>query len=180
MRISIQNRQRRYRPDRARLRDLLGHLAARLRAARPGDTWAELVLILVDDAAMSRVNREALGHAGPTDVITLEYLPLPLEPGGPSAEIVVNLDAAGRAGPPHGWSASCELALYVAHGIDHLCGLDDATPAQRARMRRRERRWLAELPAPPEGLFTGPGAAASATEPALRQAPVRRGLHART
>lgn len=153
MRVSIQNRQRRFRPNRTRLRELLHRLAARLHDARPTEAWAELVLVLADDAVISQVNQDALGHVGPTDVITLEYPPLPLDPGGPCGEIVVNLDAACRAGPPHGWSPSCELALYMAHGVDHLCGWDDATPAQRARMRRRERHWLSELPVPPEGLF---------------------------
>jgi len=42
-----------------------------------------------------------------------------------------------RAGGP-----DRELALYLAHGCDHLAGADDATPRQRAAMRRRELRWL--------------------------------------
>ena len=42
-------------------------------------------------------------------------------------------------------TADRELALYLAHGCDHLTGADDATPAGRARMRRRELGWLREL-----------------------------------
>ena len=40
--------------------------------------------------------------------------------------------------PRFGWSAAEELLLYVIHGTLHLVGYDDATPAQRATMRRRE------------------------------------------
>jgi probable rRNA maturation factor len=35
-----------------------------------------------------------------------------------------------------------ELTLYVVHGILHLHGYDDRTPAQRRRMRAAERRFL--------------------------------------
>jgi ssRNA-specific RNase YbeY (16S rRNA maturation enzyme) len=40
---------------------------------------------------------------------------------------------------------NAELALYIAHGFDHLSGADDDTPARRAAMRRTEMRWLAGL-----------------------------------
>ncbi|MBQ3810327.1 MAG: hypothetical protein II839_05855, partial [Kiritimatiellae bacterium] len=47
------------------------------------------------------------------------------------------------------WNADAELALYLAHGFDHLAGSDDATAAGYRAMRRRELRWLAALPSPP-------------------------------
>jgi ssRNA-specific RNase YbeY (16S rRNA maturation enzyme) len=49
-----------------------------------------------------------------------------------------------REGPQHD-GADAELALYIAHGFDHLSGADDNTPARRAAMRRTEMRWLAAL-----------------------------------
>jgi ssRNA-specific RNase YbeY (16S rRNA maturation enzyme) len=64
-------------------------------------------------------------------------------------EIVVNVERAAEAGPGH-WprtrgdrsAIARELALYIAHGCDHLCGADDASRVDRLRMRRRELRWL--------------------------------------
>ncbi|MBN2301643.1 MAG: rRNA maturation RNAse YbeY, partial [Lentisphaerae bacterium] len=40
------------------------------------------------------------------------------------------------------WTSSDELALYIAHGYDHLSGEDDTSAENAARMRRRELRWL--------------------------------------
>jgi len=36
-------------------------------------------------------------------------------------------------------SASDELALYLVHGLLHLCGYDDLTDVERRLMRKRER-----------------------------------------
>jgi ssRNA-specific RNase YbeY (16S rRNA maturation enzyme) len=38
-----------------------------------------------------------------------------------------------------------ELALYVVHGVLHLCGFDDRSGPDRARMRRAERTVLASI-----------------------------------
>jgi ssRNA-specific RNase YbeY (16S rRNA maturation enzyme) len=46
--------------------------------------------------------------------------------------------AVGRRGP----GVERELALYIAHGLQHLAGASDRTPALRARMRKRELAWL--------------------------------------
>jgi rRNA maturation RNase YbeY len=145
--IRISNRQRAFRPDRQALRRLAAALFARVVRACPARRWRELTLLLTDDAACARINAAALGRDEPTDVIAIVYPAVPGEPPGDSAEIVLNLERAWRLGraPP---AAAAELALYLAHGCDHLCGHDDATPAARRRMRRRERRWLAVLDIP--------------------------------
>jgi probable rRNA maturation factor len=41
-----------------------------------------------------------------------------------------------------------ELALYVIHGLLHLCGHDDKTPEAARAMRERERHYLKELGLP--------------------------------
>lgn len=153
MRTKVFNRQRKYAVDTAAVARLLREFVPRILKARPGDAWDEISVILVDDRAMAGINERAVGHEGPTDVVTLEYPPMPGAGEGGVAEVIVNLDAAWAIGPRHGFTPSRELALYIAHSCDHLCGLDDATPAERARMRRRELRWLAALPTPPESLF---------------------------
>ena len=76
-----------------------------------------------------------------TDVLSFDYAPLPGETDTPSAEIVVNVERARRVGPRYG-GVDRELALYIAHGCNHLTGADDSTIRDRERMRRRERRWL--------------------------------------
>lgn len=64
-----------------------------------------------------------------------------------SAEVFVNVERAVLLGESSKkWSASKELALYIAHGCDHLItGEDDAQADERKRMRGRELRWLKEI-----------------------------------
>ena len=105
-----------------------------------------VTLILTGDDGIRCINAGVFGRDSVTDVITCSYDPVPgVEPDA-EAELVVNVQrAVARARP--GWPASRELALYIAHGCDHLTGADDATPDAAARMRRRELRWLREADA---------------------------------
>ena len=105
----------------------------------------ELAIILMDDAAIAPINQALLNHAGPTDVITVRYDAIPGEAeAGDSGELYINVERAVQLGR-RGWPAGRELALYLAHGCDHLAGEDDATAADYRRMRRRELRWLREI-----------------------------------
>ena len=149
MRIVIHTVQRRHRVDAAALKRLAHALGARAEARTPGEAWREVTVHLLDDAGIAPVNAAILAHEGATDVITQRYEPFPGEPAGVIGELFVSVERAVRAAPRRaGWSPDRELALYVAHGFDHLTGADDATPAERARMRRRELGWLGRLPAP--------------------------------
>lgn len=127
---------------------------ALLRRALRGDRrrWGDVNVVLMIDRGIRRVNREFLGHDWPTDVISFAYPPLPGHEAW-SGELVVNVqravetaNAGQRCRPA--WAPAQELALYIAHGCDHLSGADDATPPERLRMRRRELRWLRALPGP--------------------------------
>ena len=60
-------------------------------------------------------------------------------------EIVVSADAARQQGERLGVDAGQELLRYVIHGMLHLSGYDDQTPAGRRRMRDAENRLLADL-----------------------------------
>lgn len=112
-------------------------------AARSGLVFREVDLVLQDDAASAEVHVAINGAEGPTDVITQRYDPMPGEKPGVYGELYVNVDRAIAAAPRRaGWSAAKELLLYVAHGMDHLAGEDDATPRGYAAMRRRELAWI--------------------------------------
>ena len=99
--------------------------------------------MITDDPGITELNREYFNKDTATDVISFAYDPLPGDEDGPTADVIVNIDRAieegGRRGDVHR-----ELALYIAHGCDHLTGSDDQTPEDRARMRNRENRWLRE------------------------------------
>lgn len=120
-----------------------------IRAQRANHTGLpENILVeiaLLDDAAMCRANWSIFGKAGTTDVISLYYPPANAAIV-PAADVLVNVERAlveGRGAlRGRNWSTACELALYVAHGCDHLCGADDNFPSARRRMLARERRWV--------------------------------------
>lgn len=100
-------------------------------------------MALLDDAQIGVLNRQHLGRGETTDVISFRYLAMPGETGAGSGEIAVNVQRAAHEGPRRrGWTSCHELALYLAHGCDHLAGEDDADERQRSRMRRRELRWI--------------------------------------
>ena len=142
MRVVICQEQRLFAMDTCAMRRLTQDFAERARTpAEP--PWQEVTVHLLDDAGITSVNRAVMGHDGPTDVITQRYTPIPGEPGGLIGELFINVERAHQAAPRRaGWSADRELALYLAHGCDHLAGADDAMPRERARMRRRELAWL--------------------------------------
>jgi probable rRNA maturation factor len=118
-------------------------------------TAAEIVLAIVDDERIHEVNREHLQHDYPTDVISFAYSAdesgkrvseLGIAPRGEGlvldGELIVSAETAMRLAAEHHWSTSAELALYVVHGLLHLCGYDDQTPEERRHMRQREQEVL--------------------------------------
>lgn len=160
MKPKVSNRQRALRLDPKRMRTLLAFFwACASSGARPkqgrkhlfSGEFDEILLAISDNAGIIRVNRSVFGKSSATDVIALSYPALPGQAAG-RAEMFVNVEPAlrkaGRRGGPE-----CELALYVAHGCDHLAGGEDYTPEQRRRMLQRERRWV--LKAKALGLLAG-------------------------
>jgi rRNA maturation RNase YbeY len=99
-------------------------------------------VVLLDDAGMAPANTSFFGTSYATDVISAHYEPMPGETGW-TGEILVNAERALVEGSRRG-SVAHELALYIAHGCQHLGGAADSTPMLRARMRRTELRWLRE------------------------------------
>jgi probable rRNA maturation factor len=95
---------------------------------------------------MQQLNKRYLEHDEPTDVLSF---PLS-EPGARrlAGEVVISADVARRQAEGRGHDVQAELALYVIHGLLHLCGYDDQTPAAAARMRERERHYLSRLSLP--------------------------------
>jgi probable rRNA maturation factor len=128
---------------RRRLEADLKRLAAY--AARRAGRPVALSFALLDDARMRRVNREALGHDHPTDVLAFPFCEEPVLSG----EILLSTDTARREAARRGHPAYHELLLYAVHGVLHLLGYDDHDPAGRRRMRRAERTALAALGVPP-------------------------------
>jgi len=107
-------------------------------------TWGNISVILTDDGRIAEVKQQVFGMDEVTDVIALRYDPVPGIETRATAEVFVNVERAAKAGLRRTWTPSKELALYLAHGCDHLAGQSDTTEAEQKCMRRRELRWLRE------------------------------------
>src|SRR6202790_3962677 len=104
--------------DRGRLRELA---RAVLAGENVGDY--EISLAFVDNPTIHRLNKQFLGHDEPTDVLSF-----PLS--DPSAkklagELVIGAEIALEQSQKRGHDVHAELALYVIHGLLHLCGYND-------------------------------------------------------
>ncbi len=113
----------------------------RAREISPAEEWGMVSLTLTDDAGITAANRAYFGKDAPTDVISCAYAPVPGEGRLFTGEVIVNVQRALGEGARRG-GADAELALYIAHGCQHLAGRDDGTSAERAAMRRCESAWL--------------------------------------
>ncbi len=109
--------------------------------------WGHISVILTSDKQIAAVKEQVFGRDEITDVVALRYAPMPGIEDFTTAEIFINVERAAELRPVPAWPVSKELALYLAHGCDHLAGQSDATEAERNRMRRRELRWLREAEA---------------------------------
>jgi probable rRNA maturation factor len=150
--IAIISQQTYLRISTPRLRKLACWLLQQAEQRHPGMSHLALSIALVDDAGITPVNEQFVGHTGPTDVISFRYDPLPGQPHT-GAELVINAQRAREEARRRRLEPARELALYLAHGVLHLTGEDDASPAQRARMQRIQSRWLRQANA--AGHLTG-------------------------
>lgn len=94
---------------------------------RPG---LPVSLLLTDDAGISVVHADHLDDPTATDVISFDL--------DDSADLVVSVETAARVAAREGHRMRDEVALYVIHGLLHVCGHDDHAKRARARMRRAE------------------------------------------
>src|SRR5205823_12185799 len=120
--------------------------AARTVLAGEGFAEATVNLAFVDNPTSHRLNRQFLHHDEPTDVITF-----PLNSSKAEClegELVIGAEIARAQAAERGHAERAELALYVIHGILHLCGYDDHSPTDRRKMRARERHYLMHLGLP--------------------------------
>ena len=95
----------------------------------------DLSVVVVNDAAMAKLNTRYHATPGPTDILTFDY-------GAGQGELVISIDRVVANAQRFRCSASRELARYIVHGILHLHGFADQTAPQRHRMRAAERRLL--------------------------------------
>ena len=132
--IHITNRQKTLPVDRRRMRQ-----AVRAIVRDAGISEATISIAIVDDPTIVKLHQQFLDDPEPTDVLSfvLERSEQSLE-----GEVVASADTARTCAPRYRSTPEEELLLYVIHGTLHLVGYDDATPRQRAVMRKKEMEYL--------------------------------------
>jgi probable rRNA maturation factor len=138
--IAISNRQRARKIDLRLLEKITAAALAELKIES-----GELGIILMSAREMAMLNEDFLGHEGPTDVITFDYL----EGGSPKSEIhgeiFVCVQEAERQSKEFGTIWQSEVVRYVVHGILHLLGHNDLKPVARKKMKQAEGRLVGKL-----------------------------------
>ncbi|MEY2518335.1 MAG: putative rRNA maturation factor [Verrucomicrobiota bacterium] len=136
--ITVRNRQRIVSVELVALQDFAERaLRECLKLPGPSTELAELEeisVVLVSDRRMAELHRRFLQQPGPTDVITFQH-----------GEIFVSTETARRQARRFGTSLQHELRLYIAHGLLHLHGFDDKTPAGTAEMKRTQEKLVNSL-----------------------------------
>lgn len=102
----------------------------------------DLGVVLADHALVHDLNREWLGHDYETDVVSFVLDEEAQARGEIDGEVYVDLDTAAERCGEFGVAWEHEALRYVAHGVLHLAGHDDASDEERAAMRALEDRYL--------------------------------------
>lgn len=86
-----------------------------------------------------QINRDYLGHDYYTDVITFDYT----ETGVVSGDIYIDPATVKANAAEYSTTFRQEMLRVIIHGVLHLCGYKDKTPAEEEEMHRKEDACLA-------------------------------------
>jgi probable rRNA maturation factor len=113
---------------------------------REGVRDALLSIAFVSDRRIAALNREHLGHAGPTDVISFGFAPVATR-RAVVGDVYIAPGVARRNAREHGGGVREELMRLVVHGVLHVLGHDHPEDETRygSPMWRRQERLLRSL-----------------------------------
>ncbi len=105
-----------------------------------------LSLLLTDDAAISRLNRDWRGKDRPTNVLSFPAAP-GINPLGPEplGDIALAYETCAREAEEEGKTLAAHVAHLVVHGVLHCLGDDHEDDAQAEAMEAREVAALARM-----------------------------------
>lgn len=101
---------------------------------RRGMTVGNINYLFCDDEYLLGVNQQYLDHDTYTDIITFDYV----AGGLVSGDILISVERVGDNAHQFGVPFEQELHRVVIHGVLHLLGQGDKSPAEAAEMRRQE------------------------------------------
>ena len=108
-------------------------------AALEGRKTGDISVVFCSDEALLAINRQYLQHDYLTDIITFDYS----EGATISGDLMISIDTVRSNAELYGVNFRDELMRVIIHGILHLCGYGDKTPAEEKQMRALEDKYLA-------------------------------------
>ena len=99
-----------------------------------GQSVGNINYLFCDDEYLLEVNRHYLAHDTYTDIITFDYV----AGGLISGDIMISTDRVGENSSQYGVPFEQELHRVLVHGVLHLLGQGDKSPAEATEMRRQE------------------------------------------
>ena len=110
------------------------------------EDW-ECTIVLVSDRKMSELNRAFRRVKGTTDVLAFPMRERADSNFTPQilGDVVISVERAMDQARECGHSLEYELCFLLVHGLLHLLGWEDSTPAKRAEMQRAQERILGSV-----------------------------------
>ncbi len=124
--------------DKRKIRSWL-ELCIRKKKRKLGD----LTFVFCSDGYVRKMNKRFLAHDYNTDIITFALHEESEKTI--SGEMYISIDRVKSNASAYGVSFIAELRRVMVHGVLHLCGYNDKTEEETARMRMEENRLLVLL-----------------------------------
>ena len=141
MEITVQNDQKTLRLNLKSIKVLAQAVLKLLK--QPKDTFVSISF--VSKAEIKKLNRQYFRKNRVTDVIALEYKKNNSFYKDYLGDIIIAPEIAKSNAAIYGVKFFDELSLYVIHGILHLLGYDDTTPALKKRIEKKQQEIIASL-----------------------------------
>jgi probable rRNA maturation factor len=111
-------------------------------ASNEGFSIAPINYVFCSDGHLLEMNKQFLNHNYFTDIITFDYT----EGKHLSGDIFISIDRVADNAKTYKSTFECELHRVMIHGVLHLMGYKDKTPADEKKMRQKENAALKLLP----------------------------------
>ncbi len=108
-----------------------------------------LSFAFVDNREIRKINGKFLGHDYETDVLAFA-LEDAESVGGVHGEVVISVEFANAEAKKRRIPREQEMLRYVTHGVLHLLGYEDATPAKKKKMWRKQESYLRSYASSPK------------------------------
>ena len=137
MKITLQNQQNKFQIHTGKIKKLILKVLKGERVKESG--WINICF--VNNPQIKKFNAKFLKVKGSTDVLAFN-LSDKKEKNVILADIMISVQEALKQAASYKTTPDYELSLYIVHGLLHILGFNDHTPAQIKLMRKKESQYV--------------------------------------